>query len=84
MDDKKTIHLSTGHTTVDVRGNAKADETDPRSKSDNIPSLGASTMYELNLIRCERYSQSRYARSLHKLIKQEGFIDDILAKTDEG
>ena len=84
MDDKKTIHLSTGHTTVDVRGNTKADNTDSRNTFDNVPSLGASTMYELNLIRCERYSQSRYARSLQELIKQEGIIDDILAKTDQG
>ena len=83
MDDKKTIYLSKGHTTVDVRGNTKADDTDSRTKFDDIPSLGASTMYELNLIQCEHYSQSRYARSLHELIKQEGIIDNILAKTDQ-
>ena len=84
MDDKNTIYLSTGNTTVDVRGNTKADDTDSKTKFDDIPSLGASTMYELNLIRCEHYSQSRYARSLHELIRQEGIIDNILAKTDEG
>ena len=84
MDNKKTIYLSKGHTTVDVRGNTKSDDTDSRTKFDDIPSLGASTIYELNLIQCEHYSQSRYARSLHELIRQEGIIDNILAKTDQG
>ena len=82
---QKTIYLSTGHTTVAVRGNTKTDDIDSRTKFDDIPSLGASTMYELNLIQCEHYSQSCYARSLHELIRQEeGIIDNILAKTDEG
>ena len=82
MDSKKKIQFSEGKTVIEI---GKGEESMALGDEKEIPPLGASTNFELKLVRCSIQSTDDHVVSLSTVLySQECTTDNLLATRDEG